>query len=243
MARGEGGYIGASPVWVPGGNPYLPGAWSIQEVYERSKNNEWGFIQTLPNIGDAYEGGYFAGYISQTANGVATHGLIVAPAASGYNGQSTLQWKTSQTSTSGTSSLFDGAANTANMADASHPAANYCAGLTIGGYSDWYLPALYELEIAYYNLKPTTQSNNTSYGTNAYSVPARGSNYTAGDPAQTSVTAFQSGGADAFVAGGHWSSSEISSAYAWELFFGNGFQGSFSKAGSFYVRAFRKFAL
>lgn len=246
MARGEGGYIGASPVWVPGGNPYLPGAWSIQEVYERSKNSEWGFIQTLPNVGDSYEGGYFAGLISHTADGNATHGLIVAPAATGYNSQSTLQWKTSNTSTSGTSSEYDGAANTANMADASHPAANYCAGLSIGGYSDWYLPARYELEIAYYNLKPTTTNNNTSFGTNAYSVPARGSNYTTGDPAQTSVAAFQSGGAEAFVASFHWSSTEVSSTSAWGLDFHDGFQYGGSdlyKTLSFYVRAFRKFAL
>ena len=53
----------------------------------------------LPDIGDAYEGGFFAGYISHTANGVATHGLIVAPSASGYNGQATLQWKTTNSST------------------------------------------------------------------------------------------------------------------------------------------------
>ena len=35
----------------------------------------------LPAIGSAYEGGFFAGTISHTANGVATHALIVAPAA------------------------------------------------------------------------------------------------------------------------------------------------------------------
>ena len=194
-------------------------------------------------IGAFLEGGYFAGYISHTADGNATHGLIVAPAASGYNGESQLQWKTANTSTPGTSSLYDGAANTANMADASHPAANYCAGLTIDGYSDWYLPALYELEIAYYNLKPTTQSNNTSFGINAYSVPARGSNYTAGDPAQTSVTAFQSGGAEAFVGNYHWTSTEASSTHARVLLFGNGFQTNGGKTGLVYVRAFRKFAL
>lgn len=198
----------------------------------------------LPEIGAAFQGGYYAGLISYTADGVATHALIVAPAASGYNGGSTMQWKTSDTSTAGTSSLYDGAANTANMTNASHPAANYCAGLTIDGYSDWYLPAIYELEIAYYNLKPTTDSNNTSYGINAYAVPARGSNYTAGDPAQTSVTAFQSGGAEAFVALSHWSSSESSSTEAWRKTFSVGVQTSnFVKTNSFNVRAFRKLAL
>jgi len=202
-------------------------------------------VPTGPNIGGAYQGGFFAGYISHTANGVATHGLIVAPAASGYNGGSPLQWKTSNTSTTGTSSSYDGASNSANMNNASHPAAQYCEGLTIGGYSDWYLPARYELDIAYENLKPTTDSNNTSYGINDYSVPKRTANRSAGTPAQTSIAAFQSGGgAEAFVAGIHWSSTEGSATNAWRLFFSDGTQNFLSgKGNGLYVRAFRKFAL
>ena len=200
-------------------------------------------------VGDFYEGGYFAGYISHTADGNATHGLIVAPAASGYNGKSKLQWKTTQTSTSGTQSEYDGAVNTDKMANTSHPAANYCAGLSIGGYSDWYLPARYELAIAYYNLKPTTNSNTTNDGTNSYAVPQRSSDYTAGDPAQTGVAAFQSGGAEAFVAGevdyvaNHWSSTESDGGVAWVVDFINGNEESESKTDNYYVRAFRKFAL
>lgn len=243
MARGEGGYIGQQPTWVPGGNPALSGAWTIQEAYDRSKNSEWGFVQTLPDIGDAYEGGFFAGFISHTDDGVATHGLIVAPSASGYNGQATLRWKTSNTSTAGTTSPFDGAINSANMNNASHPAAQYCEGLSIGGYSDWYLPARYELDIAYENLKPTTTSNNTSYGINPYSVPERTVNRTAGAPAQTSIAAFQTGGAEAFVASYHWSSTENSATDAWTLDFSNGLQTITSKINVLYVRAFRKFAL
>lgn len=195
------------------------------------------------NIGDPVGGGFFAGYISHTQNGVATHGLIVAPAASGYNGKSTLQWKTSTTSTSGTSSLYDGAANTANMADAAHPAANYCAGLTIGGYSDWYLPALYELEIAFYNFKPRTDPNDNSFGTNAYSVPARSSNYGVYDPNQTSVTAFRYGGAEAFISYWHLASTEASSTSSWQLSFSSGSQSYNWKTTGTYVRAFRKFAV
>jgi hypothetical protein len=243
MARGEGGYIGQQPTWVPGGNPALSGAWTIQEAYDRSKNSEWGFVQTLPDIGDAYEGGFFAGFISHTDDGVATHGLIVAPSASGYT---TLQWKTSNTSTAGTSSDFNGSVNSANMNNASHPAAQYCEGLSIGGYSDWYLPARYELDIAYQNLKPTTASNSTSWGINPYSVPERTVNRTAGAPAQTSIAAFQTGGAEAFVASGHWSSTEASATDAWFLFFTSGLQGSGAtgfKDDAAYVRAFRKFAL
>jgi hypothetical protein len=147
-------------------------------------------------IGQFYQGGYFAGYISHTSNSTATHGLIVAPKETGES--SSLQWKTTATTTSGTSSLYDGAANTASMSNANHPAANYCAGLTIDGYSDWYLPAPYELDIAYFNLKPTTTSNSDA-GENPFSVPERTGEYTAGNPTQTSVSIFQSGGSQAFV--------------------------------------------
>ena len=205
----------------------------------------------LPAIGAAYEGGFFAGYISHTANGVATHALIVAPAATGATGTGyTLttmkQWKTSNTTTAGTTSDFNGSANSANMNDANHPAAQFCETLSIGGYTDWYLPARYELDIAYENLKPTTESNNTSWGINAYAVPARASNRTAGAPARTSLAAFQSGGAEAFVDTPHWSSTEGSATTAWELFFGGGVQvnGTFDpKTGPRRVRAFRKIAL
>jgi len=210
-----------------------------------------GNIGGLPNIGDAYEGGFFAGYISHTANGVATHALIVAPAATGATGTgytltTNKQWKTSNTTTAGTTSTYDGAANTAAMVTAgiaSHPAAQFCTGLSIGGYTDWYLPARDELEIAYYNLKPTTDSNNGTSGINAYSVPARGSNYTAGTPAQTTVTAFQTGNSEAFVADTHWSSTETSSGGASTQFFFSGFQISRSKGLNYRVRAFRKLAL
>lgn len=200
----------------------------------------------LPAIGAAFEGGFFAGTISHTANGVATHALIVAPAATGASGTgytitTNLQWQTSA-STTGATSPFDGAANTALIT--SSPAANFCTGLSIGGYTDWYLPARYELDIAYENLKPTTASNNTSWGINPYSVPERTVNRTAGAPAQTSVAAFQSGGAEAFVAAIHWSSTEFSSTDAWRLFFSSGLQGDDSKDYSFpRVRAFRKLAL
>ena len=198
-------------------------------------------VDTELAIGEAYEGGFFAGYISHTDDGVATHALIVAPAATGAT--TNKQWKTANTTTAGTTSSFDGAANSANMNNASHPAAQFCEDLSIGGYSDWYLPARYELDIAYENLKSTTGSNSTSWGINPYSVPERTVNRTAGAPAQTSVAAFQSGGAEAFVAGDHWSSTEFSSTNAWLLGFNVGDQAAFSKTNNGRVRAFRKLAL
>jgi hypothetical protein len=127
---------------------------------------------------------------------------------------------------------------------ASHPAANFCVNLSIGGFTDWYLPARYELDIAYENLKPTTTNNSTSWGINPYSVPERTVNRTAGDPAQTSVSDFQSTGAEPFVADGHWSSTQGSSTSAWLLFFDGGIQSNVTKTNPFMrVRAFRKLAL
>jgi hypothetical protein len=153
-------------------------------------------VDTGLAIGEAYEGGFFAGYISHTADSVATHALIVAPAATGASGTgytitTNLQWKTTNTTTAGTASSFDGAANSANMNNASHPAAQFCEGLSIGGYTDWYLPARYELEIAYENLKPPQVATTLLWGINAYSVPERTVNRTAGTPAQTTVAAFK----------------------------------------------------
>lgn len=202
----------------------------------------------LPAIGAAFEGGFYAGLISHTANGVATHALIVAPSATGATGADyTLttmkQWKTATTTTAGTTSPFDGAANSANMNNASHPAAKFCEDLSIGGYTDWYLPARYELDIAYENLKPGTTSNTPLWGINPYSVPERTVNRTAGAPARTSVAAFQSGGAEAFVASYHWSSTEDSATDAWVLDFSGGSQLSGTKLFDTRVRAFRKLAL
>ena len=130
------------------------------------------------------------------------------------------------------------------MNNASHPAAQFCEGLTIGGFSDWYMPALNELEVCYYNLKPTTTSNDTGSGTNTNAVPSRGSNYTAGTPAQTAATDFQTGNSQAFAVNDYWTSTEYSSAaYAWRQDFNNGGQNQPPKTAYMYVRAVRRIAV
>jgi hypothetical protein len=203
------------------------------------------FGAAIPDIGAAYEGGFFAGQIG--TGGVATHNLVVAPKSSGEN--SSKEWKTSNTSTPGTSSVIDGPANTAAMiaaGAASHPAADFCNGLSIGGFSDWYMPAQNEVEVCYFNLKPTTASNNTSSGTNTNAVPSRGSNYTAGTPAQTAATDFQTGNTEEFDAVIYWTSTEFSATAAWWQSFTNGFQDNASgitKTGGRYVRAIRRVAV
>jgi hypothetical protein len=203
----------------------------------------------LPAIGDAFEGGFYAGLISHTADGVATHALIVAPAAlgasgTGYTMTTHYAWKTSTTLTSGTESVFDGAANTASMNNADHPAAQFCAGLTINGKSDWYLPARHELDIAYYELKPTTTSNNTNWGANPYSVPRRNSNNSASVPSQTSAVPFRNGNAEQFRPDSHQSSTQTNFGNYRSVDFSNGVNNDSSKTNTFTkLRAFRRIAL
>ncbi len=213
----------------------------------------WRITPTQPIpavIGEPFGGGYFAGYISHTANGNPTHALIVAPRATGATGTgytltTLLQWKTSSIATTGTTSAFDGAANTAAMVTAGiadHPAADFCKNLSIGGFTDWYLPARYELDIAYFNLKPTTGANSTAWGINIYSVPKRDINNTTTYPAQTALTAFNTT-AESFGTNFLWSSSESSNANGWALDFPDGSHFLRSKVGTSSVRAFRRIAL
>jgi hypothetical protein len=208
--------------------------------------NQRSFEPPTPTvIGQAFGGGFFAGQIGTSS--VASHYLIVAPLSSG---QTALQWKTSNSSTSGTSSDIDGPANTASqVAAGSHPCATFCNNAVIGGFSDWYMAAKNELEICYFNLKPSTASNQTSSGINPNAVPARASNYTNTPkvPAQTSAAAFQDGGAEAFSPAGqdYWSSTEASANYAWNQKFGSGGQYSANntKTTVAKVRAVRRVAV
>ena len=215
----------------------------------------WRITPTQPIpavIGESFGGGYFAGYISHTADGNPTHALIVAPRATGASGTgytltTMLAWKTANTTTSGTTSSFDGAANTAAMVTAGiadHPAANFCKNLSIGGFTDWYLPARFELESAYFNFKPTTSGNSANLGINVYAIPQRNNVWTGSYPAQTALTAFNTS-AESFVAANHWSSTESTSNDAHFTQFVNGFadSGGTNKSGAFRVRAFRRIAL
>lgn len=209
----------------------------------------------LPAIGAAFEGGYYAGLISHTADGNATHALIVAPKATGSGGRmypgGQIQLKTDSIDY-GAYSSYDGAANTALIPTSVSPIINFIVNLSIGGYTDWYLPAQHELNIAYDNLKPTTQGNSVGYGSNPYAVPAT-SNRTSTVPGQTSVSAFQMpNGSEAFYAGSdrfgesHWTSNITSSNQARFINFGDGERSALSATYTLrYLayRAFRKVAL
>ena len=241
---------GASPITVSGltaGTPYTftvtastPGGTGPASAASNSAT------PAALAIGDAYQGGFYAGQISTAGNSIADYNLVVGPVASAQN--SSKQWKNVNTNSPGANSDINGPQNTADMvADASstvYPAAHFCNDLVIGGYSDWYMPAKNELEVCYYNLKPTTTSNNTSSGINANAVPARASNYTAGNPAQTSATDFKNTGAEDFSTGdSYWSSTEASSYNAWRQYFDSGYQYNGSKNLARFVRAIRRVAV
>jgi hypothetical protein len=208
-----------------------------------SANSNFTSVVTVA-FGAAYQGGYFAGQISTTGNGVATHNLVVAPKSSG---ESILLWKTSATPTSGTDSVIDGPTNSSNMNNASHPAAQFCEGLTIGGYSDWYMPARNELEICYYNLKPFNSVNDITSGANTNAVPSRPNNYTGSIPDVTTAVDFQYPNSQAFTPFGtgplYWASTSIGVIASFQGF-SNGGQGYTSPDTTpFSVRAVRRVAV
>jgi hypothetical protein len=195
--------------------------------------------------------------------------LIVAPKSSGDN--ASVAFKNANTAAPvATQTLTNGPAATAAMvaADTStvYPLAHWADGLSIGGFSDWYVPARDELELIWRNLKPVTDDNATSdrstsdiaytnggniddlsadtHGVNRHSEPA-GAAYTASDPARTSVSAFQSGGAEALAFGSerYWASSEYSSDRAWTQVYGSsnpGGQFNGNKTSAYRARAVRR---
>ncbi len=76
------------------------------------------------------------------------HNLIVAPIATG---ESTKLYKTTADASTNCQSLVDGYSNTNNNNNATHPAFQWARSLSIGGSSDWYLPAKDELHFIYPN--------------------------------------------------------------------------------------------
>lgn len=193
-------------------------------------------VLTPANYGDPYQGGFYAGRITISNN---LYALVVAPASQ----ETALASATalSGTLTTGAKSVIDGWSNTNDLIANSTtfwPAASYCYDLTYAGYSDWYLPSILELELAYRLFKPTntsnvlTQTSTTSMDSTTgwggasnnittwqtFSVPAGGINYTnvsglALSPTVTSATAFQGSGVqEGFQTATYWSSSAPAAA-------------------------------
>ena len=197
----------------------------------------------LPAIGSAYGGGYFAGQISTAGNGIADYNLVCSPVASGFT---SAQYRTSNLSGDPTS-VINGPTNSAAMNDANHPAAQFCEGLTIGGFSDWYLPAVNELQVVYENLKPTAGLNNTGSGINPNSVPARTTPYATYVPTITSATNFQQpSGAEAFSTSAIYWQSNANATFTTKtdyFSFTNGYGYRVDKTNTLLVRALRRVAV
>ena len=87
--------------------------------------------------------------------------LILAPAAAEFHA-SNYAWG-SEGSVRGTTSATDGISNTNTLyalGSAAHPAAYHCKTMTLGGYSNWYLPAIDELSACtWYNNTYTVRTN------------------------------------------------------------------------------------
>lgn len=221
---------------------------SVLEVYY---NGAWVTISTFTPpgptvIGQAWGGGYYAGQISTTGNGVATHYLIVAPKETGESPD--YKWDNQTTVTTGINSAINGPSNTTSLAalGARYQAATWCEGLTIGGYTDWYLPAKNELEVLYYFLKPNANLNNVGQGganNNAVSPEPINTAYTANNPARTSSVIFRTGGAQAFEPVNYFSSTEALNFYAWVQEFDTGSQAWGPKGAAYYTRAVRRIAI
>lgn len=202
-------------------------------------------------IGQSFGGGYYVGKIAFGGN---TYAIIVAPKASGEN--SNVQFRNvlgGELSVSATNS-YDGAYNSAVLNTSVHPAAQWAEALSIGGYTDWYLPSLQELQLAYRNFKPTSdlpavannQSPPTGYSPNAVPVYP---GYAQQPITTTTVTAFQDGNSEAFIAqltNGYWNSTIIAAGTSTQghaISFVNGAStggAGFSETRFQYARAFRR---
>lgn len=165
---------------------------------------------------------------------------IVAPKSSGENAGIAIK-NTKTALPVACQTLTEGLLATNAMVDAGdatvYPAAHWAKSLTIGGYTDWYIPARDVLEMCWRYGKTGTEPNYTTenrgigfdykkdgsfgdtsanHGVNNNSEPA-GAAYAAGSPSQTSITAFRDGGAEAFIYGrqAYLSSTDFSASNVW----------------------------
>ncbi len=155
-------------------------------------------------LGQSYAGGFYGGQILISGT---VYNLVVA---SKTGGEGTYAYRTTTAAESGlpADNTYYGLTSTNLYADAAHPAFQWAAALTLNGFTDWYVPAWYELEIIYRNLKPSTTANTTSFGANPYANPTATSNYTTTVPGQTAALAFRTGGAEAFSASSYMTATQ-----------------------------------
>lgn len=208
-------------------------------------------IPPVPDTpGTIYRGGFYVGKIRVNGD---VYALILAPKEGGQD-PIPLIWANTNDAHPGTTSMNDGWSNTQALVALgidNFQAAKFCKGLTIGGFNDWYLPSVDEVEMIYRAFKPYAILNNVRSsgapngvsGYNPSSVPI-GVAYTPSNPAQTTVTAFIEGNSEAIidVSGSMWTSTQSPIvAYPWMQNFTNGYQvQSKPKTASNITRAVRR---
>jgi hypothetical protein len=165
-------------------------------------------------IGSPLAGGFFGGEMVIDGE---RYALIVAPKAEGE--KMDLEYKLKGRDTfDGTDSDDDGLTNTGLINDANHPAAQFCRGLQLGGFDDWYLPSRDELMMLWRNLSPLRKNT---------------------------PDLFREDGTEAFDTTWYWSSTEYAqySYGAWVVGFDNGGQYGVNKLDDYGVRAVRRLKL
>ena len=114
-------------------------------------------------------GGHFAGMVRGEAD-QPDYYLFVAPKEAG---EAVKAWGGHGVAEPNAEHSHDGAANTAALVASTteHPAAQFCAGLKLDGFNDWYLPSREELRVAYTNCKalfdPAWYWSSTQYAGNS----------------------------------------------------------------------------
>ena len=146
-------------------------------------------------------------------------------------------WNKNSELVDGAYSFCDGQANTEAMAKAGSKLAQWALD------QGMYLPSLDESDLQYRAFKPTGAKNDCwmRSGINlSAEIPLQP--YTPDFPKQTELEAFRKGGAEAFDAKLHWTSTQYRafSAYAWAQYFGTGGQVLYYEHDEFAVRPVRR---
>lgn len=217
--------------------------WSLRDVYKAEAGSNWptlaGYDYTDPaNIGAFVNGGFLAGVIDTISGTIDSsddyqtgerYALIVGPKSLEADTDTNyLAWDSQDRSgEAGCFTRWNGLSSTENILaknDTSYEVFEHIRSIRSSdpvpddGGSDWYLPALDEIQLIYKNLKPEDSDNQTgsdtstfpgevAFGENISSDP-QGSPNTASDPQQTNVVDFQEGGTEALGFGRYWTSTD-----------------------------------
>ena len=191
-------------------------------------------VTPISAIGKAYGGGFVTGVTVENGQRYLN---ITAGAAHELKGV----WGARGVIIEGASSFTNSRSNTESMAAAGSELAKKVLALEIDGHTDWAIPARDVQELQYRHLKPTSEENYCwgRDGDNPNSLPI-GLLYTAELPAQTTLTAFQDDGPEAFRDSWYWSSTQRSAYSAFNMYFDDGSQTSLGKGNELRVRPVRR---